>query len=314
MPACRTPHRPAGFSRVARIPSGLRRLVAAGLAATRRCIAATVITLLVSAAPAIPAAAAADSPLPLFDAHLHYNWEPTPHLPLERVFALFREHRISGILATSRPNDGTRALVEAPQKDVWVVPFIRPYRVRPDIQTWMSDPQTEALIETEFARGYYRGIGEFHLAGRAAEGAQVRFAAAFAARHGLFLHAHADDEALEILYRHDPKAKIIWAHTGFSTSPEKVEAYLKRYPGLWCELSYRYGITGAGGTLTPEWRRLFENYPDRFLIGSDTWINERWDSYGQIIAGYRAWLAQLPPAVAEQIAFRNAERLFRRAP
>jgi len=33
---------------------------------------------------------------------------------------------------------------------------------------------------------------------------------------------------------------------------------------------------------------------DRFLLGSDTWINERWQSYGDIMAGYRAWLAQLP--------------------
>ncbi len=251
--------------------------------------------------------------LPLFDAHLHYNWEPAPHLPLDRVLALFREQNIMGILATSRPNDGTRALYEAAQttaKDLWVVPFIRPYRVRPDIQTWMSDPQTEALITSEFKRGYYRGIGEFHLSGQAAAAPQVRFTVDFAARHDLYLHAHADDEALEILFRQNPQAKIIWAHTGFSTAPDQVEAYLQRYPGLSCELSYRYGITDSAGKLTPEWRRLFETYPERFLVGSDTWVNERWDSYAAIMGGYRQWLAQLPPGVAERIAFRNGERLF----
>lgn len=255
---------------------------------------------------------AAEPAPPLFDAHLHYNWEPVAHFPLDKVLALFREQNVTGILATSRPNDGTRALYEAKPKDVWVVPFIRPYRVRPDIQTWMNDPQTDELIAAEFKRGYYQGIGEFHLSGKAAEGQQVKNAVAFAARHGLYLHAHADEEALEILFRHDPQAKIVWAHTGFSTAPEQVEAYLRRFPNLWCELSYRYGITGAGGKLTPEWRALFEQYPDRFLVGSDTWINERWDSYGSIMAGYRGWLAQLPRAVAEQIAFRNAERLFRK--
>ena len=249
--------------------------------------------------------------LPVFDAHLHYNWEPVPHLPLEKVLALFQEQKVTGILATSRPNDGTRALYEAQSKDLWVVPFIRPYRVRPDVQTWMNDPQTEELIASEFERGYYRGIGEFHLAGKAAEAPQVRKAVAFAAKHKLYLHAHADDEALEILYRHDPKARIIWAHTGFSTAPAQVEAYLQRYPDLWCELSYRYGIT-EGGKLTAEWRRLFEKYPERFLIGSDTWVNERWDSYGNIMATYREWLAQLPTDVAEKIAFRNAERIFGR--
>ena len=147
-------------------------------------------------------------------------------------------------------------------------------------------------------------------AGQAAAAPQVKFTVDFAARHDLYLHAHADDEALEILFRQNPKARIIWAHTGFSTAPEQVEAYLQRYPGLWCELSYRYGITAAGGQLTPEWKRLFEKYPERFLVGSDTWVNERWDSYASIMGGYRQWLAQLSPGVAEQIAFRNAQRLF----
>ena len=268
-------------------------------------------SVLGTATPAFAAGGAtAQAEVPIFDAHLHYNWEPVPHLPLDAVLTLFRENSVTGILATSRPNDGTRALYEAQPKDLWVVPFIRPYRVRPDIQTWMSDPQTEELIATEFKRGYYRGIGEFHLTGRAAEAPQVIKTVAFAVEHNLYLHAHADDEALEILYRHNAEAQIIWAHTGFSTDPAKVEAYLQRYPKLWCELSYRYGIT-ADGTLTAEWRRLFEKYPERFLIGSDTWTNARWDNYANIMAGYRSWLKQLPDEVAEQIAFRNAERLFR---
>lgn len=262
---------------------------------------------------ALPGASrgAEPAPLPIFDAHLHWNWEPVPHFSQERVLALFREQNVTGILATSRPNDGTRALYEAKPKDLWVVPFIRPYRVRPDIQTWMNDPQTEELIAAEFKRGYYQGIGEFHLSGRAAEAPQVKKTVDFAVRHDLYLHAHADDEALEILFRHNPKAKIVWAHTGFFTAPEQVAAYLERYPALWCELSYRGGIT-AGGRLTDEWRRLFERHPDRFLLGSDTWVNERWDSYGRTMAEYRGWLAQLPRTVAEQIAWRNAERLFRR--
>jgi len=249
--------------------------------------------------------------VPVFDAHLHYNWEPVAHLPLETVLTLLRKNKVTGILATSRPNDGTRALYEARSKELWVVPFIRPYRVRADIQTWMSDPLTEELIATEFKRGYYRGIGEFHLTGRNAAAPQVKKTVEFAVKHNLYLHAHADDEALEILYQHSPKARIIWAHTGFSTEPAKVESYLQRYPELWCELSYRYGIT-ENGKLSTEWRRLFEKYPERFLVGSDTWVNERWDNYSSIMAAYRGWLAQLPSDVAEMIAFRNGERLFGR--
>lgn len=265
--------------------------------------------LLVAAAPA--GRAAEPATLPIFDAHLHYNWEPRPYYPLEKVLALFRQQNVSGILATSRPNDGTRALYEARPKGLWVVPFIRPYRVRADIQTWMDDPSIQDLIETEYQRGYYVGIGEFHLSGQAAATKWVKRTVDFAVARNLYLHAHADDAALEILFAHNPQARIIWAHTGFSTAPEKVAAYLERYPALWCELSYRYGIT-AGGTLTAEWKALFERYPERFLLGSDTWIDGRWDSYADTMTEYRAWLAQLPPDVAAKIASGNAERLFRR--
>ena len=75
----------------------------------------------------------AQDQMPIFDAHLHYNWEPQPYYPLDKVLEIFRRNNVSGILATSRPNDGTRALVEAKPKGLWVVPFIRPYRVRADM-------------------------------------------------------------------------------------------------------------------------------------------------------------------------------------
>lgn len=263
-------------------------------------------------ATALPVAAQspAAEPIEIFDAHLHYNWEPTPFFTLTEVQALFKKHRVTGILATSRPNDGTHALVGSPQDGLWVVPFIRPYRVRPDVQNWFSNPVIFELIEQEFKRGYYIGIGEFHLSGRAAATETVRKTVNFAVEHDLFLHAHADEEAVEILFQHNPKAKIIWAHTGFGLATERVEALLKKHPMLWGELSYRSGITSGNGVLSSEWRNLFTRYPDRFMVGSDTWINERWASYGEIMAQYRGWLGQLPPAVAARIAHGNARALF----
>jgi predicted TIM-barrel fold metal-dependent hydrolase len=85
---------------------------------------------------------------------------------------------------------------------------------------------------------------------------------------------------------------------------------LDRYPMLWGELSYRSGLTESGGRLAADWRQLFERLPDRFLVGSDTWINERWASYGAIMAEYRNWLGQLPLPVATAIAHGNARKLF----
>ncbi len=246
----------------------------------------------------------------LFDGHLHLNWENGFHFPVDEAVARMRANGVTTVLATSRPNTGTHALVNAGTKDVRVVPFLRPYRVRSDVQTWSTDATVLALLEEEFRRGYYVGLGEFHLSGEAAASDVVRRTVDFARQRNLWLHAHVDDAALEILYRHDPTAKIIWAHTGFSTPSEKVAVYLREHPMLTGELSYRSGIISEGGKLTPEWRTLFDAFPDRFLIGSDTWIPQRWQAYGELMEGYRAWLGQLPRTVADRIAHGNGERLF----
>jgi len=248
--------------------------------------------------------------LELFDAHLHYNQEPNPFYPLDKVLEVFRRNGVTGILATSRPNKGTHQLVDAKAPGLWVVPFIRPYRVRADIQTWFNEPAIFELIKEEHKRGYYRGVGEFHIYGNDAAQPLVKSIVGFAVERDLYLHAHCDEVALLHLFAHNPRAKIIWAHTGFSTPLARVRELLEQYPALMGELSYRGGITVSGGALSNEWRDLFARHSDRFLLGSDTWINERWASYGDIMAGYRAWLAQLPPKIAAQLAHGNARMLF----
>jgi Amidohydrolase len=246
----------------------------------------------------------------IFDAHLHYNQEPTPYYALDQVREVFRRNGVTGILATSRPNQGTHQLADVNWPELWVVPFIRPYRARSDIQTWFKDPAIFDLITSEYARGYYRGIGEFHIYGKTAASPLVKKVVDFAVEKNLYLHAHCDEEALRILFGHNPKARIIWAHTGFSVPAARVAALIEAHPGaLWGELSYRGGIT-ADGKLTEDWQRLFAQHSDRFLLGSDTWINERWADYDDIIKEYRGWLAQLAPDQARRIANGNAARLF----
>jgi len=267
----------------------------------------SLFALVLAGAVSLPAVA---QELKIFDAHLHYNQEPTPFYSLDKVLDVFRRNGVAGILATSRPNKGTHELVDAKAPGLWVVPFIRPYRVRADIQTWFTDEAIWELIQSEHGRGYYRGIGEFHIYGKAPDNALVKRIVDFAVERDLFLHAHCDEEALLILFRHNPRAKIIWAHTGFSTAPARVRELLDSYPALWGELSYRGGITDGSGRLSADWRALFASHSHRFLLGSDTWINERWFSYDGIMKTYRGWLAQLPADQAKRIAHGNAERLF----
>ena len=265
-----------------------------------------VVTLVV----AIPIAACAQPTLKIFDAHLHYNQEPNPYYPLDRVLDVFRRNGVAGIVANSRPNKGTHQLVDAKAPGLWVVPFIRPYRTRDDVQNWSTDPAIYDLIEIEYKRGYFRGVGEFHIYGSAAQAPLVKKVVDFAVDRDLYLLAHCDEAALLILHWHNPQAKIIWAHTGFSTAPGRVRELLEQHPALIGELSYRGGITEGNGKLTAEWRELFARHSDRFLLGSDTWINERWFGYDTIMQGYRSWLAQLPDDQAKRIAHGNAERLF----
>jgi hypothetical protein len=261
----------------------------------------------------LPASAAEPYTGPVFDAHLHYNDDARPVVSVGSAFELFRKNGVGAILANSRPNDGTRALFEAwkktPSLGVQVVPFIRVYRSRSDYGTWQDNREILAMIVEEEMRGYYRGVGEFHVQGFAADTPVLKEIVDFAVSRNLVLHAHCDDVALEILYRHNPKARIVWAHTGFGLELARVEALLERYPALWGELSYRSGVAGEA-TLSPEWKALFQRHPTRFLLGSDTWVNERWASYPQIMGNYRRILGELPREVAEQVAWRNAQQLF----
>ena len=272
-----------------------------------------------------PLVQAADYSGPLLDAHLHYNVEAVqgPH-PISDVLARMQRNGVRAIVANSRPNDGTKALVEArTQTDaagVTVVPFIRLYRNRADYDNWYRDESIYEMVQAEFtrgtARGPYRGIGEFHLYdSRNANGPVARKLMAFAEDKQLAVLAHVDDVAVDLLMANAPskgqKLRLVWAHTGIGGTPvERVEAMLARYPLLMGELSYRPDLTCEGGLLCPEWRALLLRYPDRFLIGSDTWINPRWQQYDELMLGYRRWLGDLPPDVARQIAWDNGAALF----
>ena len=83
--------------------------------------------------------------------------------------------------------------------------------------------------------------------------------------------------------------------------------YLAKWGGPY--MSFREGITEAH-TLSRQWRDLFTNYPTRFLVGTDTYIPQRWLQLPEITVQYRDWLAQLPTDVAKAIAHGNGARLF----
>ena len=254
----------------------------------------------------------AREPQPLFDTHIHFSVGATSiYTPAAAMETL----DLSGIrtaLISSTPNDGTLALYAAyPDR---FVPFLRPYRKTRDLATWSEerrswykDPETVTFLEQELTRGIYRGLGEFHVDGNEIDTPVMRDLVKLAAKHQLWLMAHSDADAIEKLFAFDPSAKILWAHTGMEEPVERVSQLLNRYPHLYGELSYRSGVSGG---LSAEWRELLLQFPDRFVYGSDTWVPSRWAKVKSLTSEARDWLSTLPANVAENIAYRNAERLF----
>ena len=246
--------------------------------------------------------------LPVFDAHIHYSQPDWAVLTPDQVLAILDRAGIRHALVSSTPDDGTLRLYDqAPGR---IVPFLRPYRSREDMLTWHSDPAVQAYVEERLTRGIYKGIGEFHLVqADQAEASVVKRFAELAVQRQLFLHAHVDDATVEKLLQLYPQVKILWAHAGMSASATTVSALLDRFSTLWVELALRSDVA-PGGTLDPEWRAVFLRHPDRFMVGTDTWVTSRWETLVEGLQAIRGWLRELPREVAEQIAHRNAERLF----
>lgn len=257
---------------------------------------------------------------PLFDAHLHYNDDAQAPHPLPDVLGRMQRSGVRAIVANSRPNDGTRTLATAradtDRAGVTVVPFVRLYRNRADYTGWFADPTIYEMVERELAAGTpagpYRGLGEFHLYDSAnADGPIARRLMQLAQARDLVVLAHVDDVAIDKLFAHAPRTRLIWAHTGIGGVPvERVRALFERHPTLHGELSYRPGLTQDDGQLSPAWRELILALPQRFVIGSDTWVNQRWQYYEGLMQGYRVWLGGLPPDVARRVAWDNGAALF----
>jgi len=280
-----------------------------------------------AAATSSPTPAATPSPspsstlglMPIFDAHLHYSRESWTAYPPEKIAAVMDSVGVRSGLVSSAPDEGTFRL-KAVMGDR-IVPMLGPYRNGSDVFSWTRDGTIVAYVQSAYRPGMHRGFGEFHLLVGQTGLPVVKSVLAFAAREKLFLQPHADARAVaELLGVVGADRVVLWAHAGVTATPEEIDTLLARWPNLWTELSLRDDVAPQG-KLDPKWRALLTKYGDRFMVGTDTWTvggtytgNERWDAYTQIVRGIRGWLAQLPPDVAEAIAYGNAERFLDELP
>jgi hypothetical protein len=253
--------------------------------------------------------AQAQTRLPIFDAHVHYSHDAVESVPVKQAVQILRDAGLRGVFVSSSDDEGTqRLLAEAPDL---IVPELRPYRTRADTSGWTRDDGVVKYLEQRLAKHRYAGIGEFHLYGADADLPVPQRMVALARERDLLLHAHSDADAVERLYKAWPQARILWAHSGFDR-PDAVRAMLRKHKQLWCDLAYRTD-QASNNKVDAAWREAFVEFPDRFMVGTDTFTPERWHYIGPHAEFSRGWLADLPPPVSERIAWRNAEAVLRAA-
>lgn len=139
-----------------------------------------------------------------------------------------------------------------------------------------------------------------------------------------------DRPAMAALYSAHSDIVFIWPHVGFA-SPAQAEDVLTAHPNVVATLSKRertdQGLSDDDkaeslapammddcGLIEPDWKALLIRYRSRFLFAVDAHKPSRWTHYERAVRMWREALAQLPPDVAADIAWNNANRLYGTAP
>lgn len=130
------------------------------------------------------------------------------------------------------------------------------------------------------------------------------------------------------LYSQHPDQIFVWPHVGFGTV-QQAATVLDQHPNVWATLSKKEKeeanladldkednigppVIDACNVLAPEWKGFMIRFRDRLLFATDAHMSRRWVKYSSIVQRWRAILGQLPKEVAEDIAYRNATKLYRK--
>ncbi len=247
-------------------------------------------------------------PLPIFDAHLHYDTEHETVVPAETALGILDRNGIAAAVVTGRPPETALALHgAAPGR---IVPLLGVYEDRDDKENWHRDEDLPHRVEKQLDDGPWAGVGELHIFAEHRRSPVFGRIVDLAVERGLVLQMHCDPAVIDTLFERQPDATVMWAHAGRYPYPPLLKDYLERYPGLYIDLSTRDDRLGAQGGMDTAWQVLLMEHEDRFMVGVDTYSLGRWQSFGSIVEKTRSWLDDLPRGVAKAIACDNAARLF----
>ncbi len=134
---------------------------------------------------------------------------------------------------------------------------------------------------------------------------------------------------LERLLEHNRKTKIVWLHGGWDQTGDKsadlIRKLLRKHPNLFISLRIEERGKAKDGTLLSnrvvdrnfnlkkEWRELFREFPERFMIGSDEFFAPATASRRAPQSFEETWrlIPQLPEELAQKIGRDNARRIYK---
>lgn len=128
----------------------------------------------------------------------------------------------------------------------------------------------------------------------------------------------------ERLLAHNRQARIVWQHAGWDNTGQKTPELLRRllaeHPNLFLALRVEEKRrpfapnrpVADDGRIEPEWRRLIEDFPDRFVLGSDEFVGMpgRDRRMPQSFALTWSLLEQIPSDLARKVGRENPARIY----
>ena len=139
-------------------------------------------------------------------------------------------------------------------------------------------------------------------------------------------------EGLSRLLKQRPNLVVVLSHCGKTTRATDIRQFFERHGNVVCDLGYRSlpqeandyarfpertlfwaSANGRTAYLANDWKKLIEDYPDRFMVAIDD--THDWAQYDEVVRALReGLLAHLDPTVIDRVANGNAKRIFRLAP
>ena len=224
-----------------------------------------------AAAPAAGPRRAADQEMPIFDAHVHYShdaWE-------SRAAAGHRRHPAQG-RTRARPGVelGRRGHARCSPDSApdLIVPRCGPYRSRGDVSTGRATTVIP-FLEERLAKRRYVAIGEFHVYGADADLPECGAWSRWRSSTGSCCMRIRTSTASSAFPPGPRRPRAVGAFG--LRAPRRRARHAAQAPNLWCDLAFR-SEQGRTARCPPEWREVFIEFPDRFMVGTDTFTPERW--------------------------------------